>query len=411
VLRDLRNELLFERILLAETWWQRAKVNELRGRLTWSDRDHRWLGRLDAPATLTVEVMPREAQVVLDRYEDDHGRRRPSTVEGWSGRAVRMLAPGSYRLRITAPGRAAAWLPVLLERGEARSLPIELPLAETVPEGFIYVPPGRFLFGSDDDDDLRKNFFHASPQHPAEMAGYLIGRTEVTVGDYIRYLRSLPPAERAMRMPVGGNSNAKVQLEERPGGDWRFTIAIQKQAQSARLGESVRYLGRKRREVQDWRRFPVAGITVEDARAYLAWLDRTGQLPGARLCNDYEWERAARGADDRKFPHGDVLAPDDADFDETYERESYGPDEVGTHPASASPFGVEDLAGNVFEWVASAQNLGDAVLRGGAWWDAWITSRSVNREISQADVRDPVIGLRVCAPLARRGVGGNQTQP
>ena len=49
----------------------------------------------------------------------------------------------------------------------------------------------------------------------------------------------------------------------------------------------------------------------------------------------------ARGADDREFPGGDFLDPDDANFDETYAREpaSMGPDEVGSYPASRSPFG------------------------------------------------------------------------
>ena len=76
-------------------------------------------------------------------------------------------------------------------------------------------------------------------------------------------------------------------------------------------------------------------------------------MPGARLCTELEWERAARGADDRLFPHGDELDADDANFDVTYGRvdSAYGPDVVGSHPASRSPFGVDDLAGNVFELV------------------------------------------------------------
>ena len=50
----------------------------------------------------------------------------------------------------------------------------------------------------------------------------------------------------------------------------------------------------------------------------MKWLDRTGRVPGARVCEEREWERAARGADDRMYPHGDNLEPDDANFDETY---------------------------------------------------------------------------------------------
>jgi serine/threonine protein kinase/formylglycine-generating enzyme required for sulfatase activity len=411
VLRDLRSELLFERIVLAEAWWQKDKVTELRGRLILSDRDGTWRARLDAPATLVVEVEPPGAHVVLERYEDDHGSRRPSPVKEWSGRAVRTLAPGSYRLRVEAPGRAAVWLPLLVGRGETRQVRLDLPAAASVPPGFVYIPPGRFLFGSDDDDDLRKGFFEgAPPEHPVETAGYLIGRTEVTLGEYIEFLRALPRAERAMHMPNSGNSNAAVKLEELPAEErdrrWRFTLVVQKQVQHARWGEPFRYPGRSVRAEQDWRRFPAAGLSLEDAEAYFAWLDRSGRVPGARLCTEQEWERAARGADDRKFPHGDELRPDDADFDETYGRKSYGPDEVGAHTASASPFGVEDLTGNVWEWVASAQDPRDAVHRGGTWWNDRLTGRSINRQISQRQVKHPLIGMRVCASLPRTITGG-----
>jgi formylglycine-generating enzyme required for sulfatase activity len=146
-------------------------------------------------------------------------------------------------------------------------------------------------------------------------------------------------------------------------------------------------------------KFPVSAISLEDARAYLAWLDRSGRLPGARLCTEYEWERAARGADDRKFPSGDELGPDDANFDETYGRHplGYGPDEVGSHPASASPFGVQDLAGNVIEWVRSVRARDEAVVRGGSWYYDRISNRSNNRLVVEPMLRDVRIGLRVCA--------------
>ena len=69
-------------------------------------------------------------------------------------------------------------------------------------------------------------------------------------------------------------------------------------AYEAREGEPIRYSGRAQRASQDWLRFPVSGVTWDDAATYAAWLDATGRVPGARLCTEYEWERAARGADD-----------------------------------------------------------------------------------------------------------------
>jgi formylglycine-generating enzyme required for sulfatase activity len=143
---------------------------------------------------------------------------------------------------------------------------------------------------------------------------------------------------------------------------------------------------------------PVSGISFDDARAYAAWLDSSGRLPGARPCRQREWERAARGADDRRYPHGNVLAGDDANIDETYGREpsAFGPDEVGSHPGSDSPFGVSDLAGNVWEWVA-ADGQDGAVIRGGGWYHNALSARSNNREPSEPSLRSIDIGFRVCA--------------
>ena len=143
----------------------------------------------------------------------------------------------------------------------------------------------------------------------------------------------------------------------------------------------------------------VAAVSWNDARAYLAWLDRTGRLPGARLCTEHEWERAARGADDRIYPHGRRLAPDDANHDATYGRQpdAYGPDEVGAHPITRSPYGVEDMVGNVWEWTESVQRPGEPSVRGGSYYQEEFSDRATNRDVGEADARDPLVGFRVCA--------------
>jgi len=162
------------------------------------------------------------------------------------------------------------------------------------------------------------------------------------------------------------------------------------------------------RAEQDWTRFPVAAVSFQDSLAFAAWLNRTHRVPGARLCNEYEWERAARGADGRTFPSGSALAPEDANIDVTYGRDplAFGPDEVGSHPASRSPVGADDMAGNVWEWTRSVETANAPVERGGCWYNGELTSRSVNRERGEPTQRHIWIGVRVCAtPVDESGAG------
>src|SRR5262249_19773543 len=151
---------------------------------------------------------------------------------------------------------------------------------------------------------------------------------------------------------------------------------------------------------QNWLHFPAA-VSWDDAHAYLDWLRGSGHLPGARLCTEHEWERAARGADGRVFPVGDRLNRDDANYDETYGRKprAFGPDEVGAHPASDSPFGVADLTGNVAEWTASNHSPDEIVYRGGSYYHSSVVARSDNREIAERTYKVAANGLRVCAPF------------
>ncbi|SEM24755.1 Serine/threonine protein kinase [Stigmatella aurantiaca] len=403
--RDTRSLLagtLYERLVLAERDHQASLGNQLAYQLELYDEEGAYRRRLQAPARVALDTVPSGATVSVQRYADEGGRRTLSAEQplGTAPLAPVPLEPGSYRLVFRLPGRPPVLYPLRVERGEM--LHLRIPVPSTVPEGYVYLPPGRFLFGSHDEELVRRNFLQAQPVHPLSTGGFLMARHEVTYGGWLEFLRALPPAERAQRLPqaasIGGSSS--VGLQELPEGAWQFTFRLREHAYVAREGQPMTYLERTHRSEQDWLRFPVSGISWEDARAYAAWLGQSGRLPGARLCDVYEWERAARGADTRIYPHGDVLEPDDANFDITYGQKTlaFGPDMVGSHPASDSPFGIADLAGNVWEWNTVAAEPTVALYSGGSFYQSLVAARSSNHARGEPAQRTPHVGLRICAP-------------
>jgi formylglycine-generating enzyme required for sulfatase activity len=394
--RDLREhaaDLTFERLVRAERDRRGDLVAELGSRLnTYGDQRQR--AELSAEAHLELSVSPIGTQVSVERAG------APPQVVGRAPLTALTLPVGSQVLVFDAPGHVSARLPLLLGRGETLAVQVALPAADAAPPGMLYVPAGRFLFGSAEGADVRRQQFNTVPLHEVSTPAYFIARHEVTFAEWIAYLDALPPGARRARTPRSfANAASTIALTELAPGRWRLTLATATRTYRADTGERFHYERRSRRADQDWTRFPVSAVSYEDAVAFAAWADRTGRAPGARLCDEYEWERAARGADGRTFPSGALLASDDADIDVTYGREplAFGPDEVGSHPASRSPVGADDMAGNVWEWVRSAEAPDAPVLRGGSWYQGALTARSENREPGEPTLRYLLLGLRLCA--------------
>jgi len=219
----------------------------------------------------------------------------------------------------------------------------------------MLIPGGRFVLGDDEHAPLREVFLDA----------FRIDRNEITTAQYARFLQA-------------------SGLSQHPD-HWDQADATGNQ--------------------------PVIGVSWHEAQAYCTWA-------GRRLPTDAQWEAAARGGDQRRYPWGNE-APDG-----TRARFAIGADHpyrdglaaVGTHPAGASAYGVHDLAGNASEWVADwyAEGIGrsqthnpqgpDAgeakAIRGGGFYDAAARLLSAQRFHADPNYRGADIGFR-CATSAR----------
>ena len=137
---------------------------------------------------------------------------------------------------------------------------------------------------------------------------------------------------------------------------------------------------------------PVVLVSQSDAEAYAAWLSRR---TGAkwRLPTELEWEKAARGTDGRYFPWGNEFDPSRLN---SHDAGPFDTLPAGSFPAGASPFGVLDAAGQVFEWTATAAGPGRAIVKGGSWDDRGCgVCRPAARHARPAGVRHILIGFRL----------------
>ena len=238
--------------------------------------------------------------------------------------------------------RAASWAEVPLQSLSAqwRSLPQQLvPIARTAtqaqaPPGMVAIPGGEFDFVVSGVEIEGQTWDGLDVQYPWEtsprrghrrrltMAPYFIDRTPVTNAQFLAFMQATRYAPR----------DAYNFLR-----DWQRGVAP-----------------------TGWEHKPVTWVAIEDARAFAAWA-------GKRLPHEWEWQYAAQGGDGRLYPWGDTWLAD-AVPPVNRGRSLLPPHEVHAHALGASPFGVLDLVGNVWQWTDEYhdEHTRAAVLRGGS---------------------------------------------
>ena len=281
-----------------------------------------------------------------------------------------------------APTPPVSRQPSAVSRQPSTLNPQPSALPSWLPE-LIPIPAGPFLMGSSDTDTQADS--DEKPQHSLELPDYWIGKTEVTNAQF--------------RPFVAGDGYTNKDYWTKAGWDWREAEKITKPA----LWDDPQWNG----DTQ-----PVVGVSWFEAVAYCRWLSaQTGHE--FRLPNEAEWEKAARGTDGRIWPWGNTWEVGRCNSKEAGIGKTTP---VGQYPNGASPYGVLDMAGNVWEWCATKwgkpypyqieDEWQDAYLeqdvsriwRGGSWYFEQKLVRGAYRVVSgNARYRLSDRGLRVAS--------------
>jgi serine/threonine-protein kinase len=293
------------------------------------------------------------------------------------------LDAGSYLVVIEHEGHRAVRVSLRVRRDEANVLRVPLYTDDEIGEGLVYVPPGPVLLGGEPDA------FGEMRLERHELPGFFVARDPTTGADYVRFLADLGIADREA-------AHARRPRDGMTGPLFAGSEGLRFPRPRDRGGDGYAWDPKA----------PVVGISWDDANAYLLWRtaldDRAYRLP-----NELEWEKAARGADGRRYPWGPRF---DAALANLAGSREPGPGLAPVHSFShdRSPYGVRGCAGNVREWVREGDGTRDGprsalrITRGAAWHDPPEAARVTFRDALPArDVANGVSFRAVASPPER----------
>ncbi len=226
------------------------------------------------------------------------------------------------------------------------------------------VPAGKFILGSDliDKEDLQTRYGFPAPlyvnEHPqreANLPAFEMDKYEVSNAQYKAFLLAAKGPDRGAVPPdwsQNGYGLAQSQMQTMPMDTLRMIAAdhfkLDMDTRNMEREAISKAMLEKHLELD---KFPVTGVTWSDADKFCRWR-------GARLPTEKEWEKAARGTTGNEFPWGNNWDPkltntgDDSEWEE-------GIAPVGAYPNNASPYGIYDLSGNVWEWTDSWYDINE----------------------------------------------------
>lgn len=333
-------------------WYERARDYFGEHRAELSPNAAEQLEGLIGKGTVTIRA-PAGSEIVSHEIFSRDGNYTTADEEnvlgtvGEDGTLSVTQEPGDYILKIRNGEREVTY-PMLLEPGETETARIEFPI---VPENFVFIPPFEAYVGSGYLEVYKVGDFLVIERHgevqKISVDGFALSRTEVSMQEYDAFLREM--CRRGVVRDVMHPFVPKWSITPHPnmqGSErgWANIVEVERDEQTGRPVLTLQ---------QDYRESaaPIVGIGREAALAYVEW--RGIEIPGLVLPTDVQLEAAARGADGRRLPWGNVDDPSRYHFVSPEQRivlpaqAMFGG--VGEPASGASVFGVFNLADNVAE--------------------------------------------------------------